>query len=327
MFKINNKLYLPLLLACAFSCFMVSLAGQQVPSVEENIDFLVTFGESATNNWGDDDHVQTHFIAIPKTQSKAIYIRVFDPDCGGEHDQINGAFNTKTKFSIYGGIGCYSNKDARDINPIGDFKSGVLLASKIFSVDSKYDNNWYTFGPINPKEGEFDAELNAYVFKIIVEGLTGDDGNMYRYFLTSEETTNKPVEGGNFFAYEITFRLKPFISQMAHLYPFIDNNVISIKQHNFDFDKDGYIRMTSVSKKSQEMETSGDGNWSSSIKTINQSEINTSIDLHFIKTSDWANDMTFYITNQYNQAIPFFSTPIGGIPRYKYKIDVKYKSK
>jgi hypothetical protein len=314
-----------LFLICALS--VASAYSQEVPSIEENIDYLVTFGSSATPNWGDDDHVQTHFISIPITQKKAIYIRVFDPDCAGQHDQINGAFNTKTKFSIYGGNGCYSNKDARNINPIGNFKSGALLISKTFSSEPQYDNNWYTFGPINPQEGEIDTELNSYVFKIIVEGLTGDDGNMYRYYLSTEESKNTAVEGGNFFAYEITFRLKPLIAQMAHLYPFIDKNVKSIKQHNFDFDKDGYIRMTSVSKKSQEMETSGDGEWSSSIKNISQSEINTSIDLHFIKASDWANDMTFYITNQYNQAIPFFSTPIGGVPRYKYKIDIKYQSK
>jgi hypothetical protein len=32
-----------------------------------------------------------------------------------------------------------------------------------------------------------------------------------------------------------------------------------------------------------------------------------------------------YLTNQYNEAIPFFSVPIGGVPKYKYKVDVQYK--
>ena len=41
--------------------------------------------------------------AYPKDYTKPFYIRVFDPDCGGENDEIQGEFNTKTKFSVYGG--------------------------------------------------------------------------------------------------------------------------------------------------------------------------------------------------------------------------------
>jgi hypothetical protein len=316
-----------LLLLCLLTATRFMLTAQQVPSREENISFIVTFGKAAAGTWGDDDHVQTYFIGIPSKQREAIYLRVFDPDCGGKNDQINSAFNTHTKFSIYGGNSCYSDKDARDLNPIGNYKSGVLIATKTFSTDPTYDDNWYTFGPLNPKEGEFDKQLDSYIFKIIAEGLDGDDGNVYRYFLSSDKNSNIPVEGGNFFAYEITFRLITKKTETAHLYPFIGKNVVSIKQNNFDFDNDGNIRLTSVSKKSQEMSISGDGEWKSSIKKIDEAELNTTVDLHFIKMSNKPNDMTFYVTNQYNEVIPFFSAPIGGVPKYKYKVDMRMQTK
>ena len=72
---------------------------QLVPSKEENIAFLTTFGKDAAGTWGDDTHIQIYFAGVPSKQKEAIYIRVFDPECGGMNDQINGAFNTKTKFS------------------------------------------------------------------------------------------------------------------------------------------------------------------------------------------------------------------------------------
>ena len=243
----------------------------------------------------------------------------------GKNDNIIGEANTRTKFTVYGGGGCYSNKDARKIDPIGNFRSGVVLLSKIFDKKGKYDDKWCSFGPFNPKEGEFDKDLNSYVFKVIAEGIDGDDGNAYRYFLSKSEKENKVVEGGNAFAYEMCFRILNKSGECVHFYPFIDKDVVSINQQNFDFDKDGDLRLNSVSKKSHVLTGSGDAEWRSSTEKITEAEHNTTLDLQLIKKNTKPNDMVMYLTNQYNEAIPFFSIPIGGSPRYKYKVDVQYK--
>lgn len=317
---ISKKITLILLLFSAY-CTMA----QEVPSMAENIDYLMTFGNKADKSLGDDDYTQTYFFAIPAKQTNAIYIRVFDPEIGGKHDNLINEANTRTKFSVYGGSSCYSDKDARKIDPIGNFKSGIILSSKIFDKKGKYDDRWYTFGPFNPKEGEFDKELNAYVFKMIVEGIDGDDGNAYKFFLSRNENDNKVVEGGNAFAYEVSFRLLNKSGECVHFYPFIDNKVISINQQNFDFDKDGELRLHSVSKKSHVLASSGDAEWKNSTEKITTAEHNTSLDIQLLKKTTKPNDMVMYLTNQYNEAIPFFSVPIGGVPRYKYKVDVQYK--
>jgi hypothetical protein len=302
-----------------------NLQAQQVPSLEESIDFLCTFSKEAPGKWGDDDHIQIHFFAIPDQQTQPFYIKVYDPEVGGKNDQINGVFNSFTKFTILGGKGAYSNKQARLVNPVGNFRSGIQLASKTFSKEPDYDNKWYSFGPFNPKEGEYDSTLKSTIFKIIIEGGAGDDGNMYRLFFSSNKDQNIPIEGGNCFAYEICFRLGNAKNQTAHVYPFVDSKVVSITQHNFDFDGDGFIRLTSVSKKANELKTSKDGDWQMSKKMISPDEHNTSIDIQFVKGTNKPNDMTFYLTNQYNEAIAFFSSPIGGVPKYKYKVDVIYQ--
>jgi hypothetical protein len=311
-----------------FLTMLVSpLAAQQVPSAQENLDYIVTFGKNAGAEWGDDDHVQTYFFLVPTAVTSPVFIRIYDPEVSGKNDQLNQQFNTKTKFTVYGGNGCYSNKDARGINPVGNFKSGVQLFTRTFGNDTAYNEKWFTMGPFNPSEGEFDSELKGRIFKVVVEGLDGDDGNMYRFFFSTSRTEGKPIEGSNAFTYELCFRLVSKPNSVAHLYPFVDSKVTSVNQSNFDFDGLGQMSLTSVLKKLRPVDASGNGVWSHTTYKIDTEEKNTSIDIRIVANSPAPNDMVMYITNQYDEAVPFFSSPIGGIPKYKYKIDINYDVK
>ncbi|MEQ9423631.1 MAG: hypothetical protein RJQ09_04380 [Cyclobacteriaceae bacterium] len=299
-----------------------NLLGQRIPSEFEHIEYLVTFGPKSHPAWGDDDHVQTFFFIVPETFTEPIYLRVFDPDVGGTLDESNRGFNTKTSFSIYGGEGAHLNPDAQDIDPIGDYKSGQLLATKTFGLDSKFDGKWYNFGPFNPLEGELSHTLNGYVFKVIAEGIEGNDGNLYRYFLSVSPNTNREVEGANAFTYEYSFRLPEDKRIVTHLYPFLDDKVISITQHNFDYDNEGKILLYSVAKNRHIAATSPNIEWASSTHKISEEERNTTIDLQILKSKNSRNDMVLYVKNQYGEAIPFFTVPIGGPPKFKYKVDL-----
>ena len=85
------------------SLISVQLISQPVPTIEENIPYLVTFGSEGNISWGDDDHCQIFFFVIPSSYKLPFYIRVFDPDTGGKIDEMKSDFDTKTKFSVYGG--------------------------------------------------------------------------------------------------------------------------------------------------------------------------------------------------------------------------------
>ena len=63
-----------------------SIQAQITPSSYENIDYLITFGKNADKTWGDDDYTQVHFFVVPAEIKTPIYIRVFDPQVGGEYD-------------------------------------------------------------------------------------------------------------------------------------------------------------------------------------------------------------------------------------------------
>ncbi|MEP3389101.1 MAG: hypothetical protein ABJO02_12985 [Reichenbachiella sp.] len=320
--------------SCFSVCFVVffytiplQLSAQMVPSSFEQIDYLVTFGAESSAAWGDDDNSQVFFFVIPSSFTKPIYIRVFDPGTGGEIDEKNGKWDTRTNFSVYCGAGTHSEPDSRKTDPIGNYKSGHLLASKTFLDEPEYDNKWYSFGPFNPLEGEKSEEMNGHVFKVIAEGLLGNDGNLYKYYLSTQPDVNREVEGANAFTYEYSFRLPEAVNSVAHLYPFIDQDMVSITQYNFDFDNEGSVLLYSVAKNRHKAEVSANNKWGASKHLIDDEEKNTSMDLQIVKNRTSRNDMVCYLTNQYGEAIAFFSSPIGGPPKFKYKVNVKYKTK
>lgn len=309
-----------------FIIIYANIKAQPVPSLDENIPYLVTFSKNCPKSWGDDDFSQAFFFVIPKDFKSPVYIRVYDPDVGGDIDEINGVWNSKTQFSIFGGKGCYTDKDAQETDPIGNYKSGVLLATKTFGNDAQWDKKWYTFGPFNPTEGEFVEKFNGYIFKIIADGIEGDDGNLYRYFLSTAANENKPVEGANAFSYEYTFRMWDNPDEVSHIFPFVDDKTITVKISNFDWDNDGIIRIVSVARRGQLCQISGDDEWKECEFKIFEEEKNKSLDIQFIKYKDKPvknNNVVVNVRNQYGELLPFYVIPIGGVPKYNPSIGVK----
>ncbi|MGF1585253.1 MAG: hypothetical protein ACFCUM_08030 [Bacteroidales bacterium] len=321
-----------------FYCFFLSILlsviaqksfSQAVPAQDEHIPYLVTFGPDAGTHWGDDDYSQAFFFLIPESHTQPVYIRVYDPDTGGAIDELNGYWNSKTNFSVYGGRGCHSHPDARDVDPTGNYRSGNMLASRTFGNEPEWDRKWYTFGPFNPTEGEFEEQFGGYVFKIIAEGIEGGDGNLYRYFLSTSPDQNIPIEGANAFAYEYTFRLWDDPKQVSHIYPFIDEHTITIEIGNFDWDNDGIIRLVSVARQGQQLKVSGDDEWQYDRFAILPEEHNTSLDIQFHKQAFPVvrnNNVVVNIRNQRGEGVPFYTIPIGGVPQYQYSIGVRPRS-
>lgn len=313
-----KNIYRLLLAGCLFM-ITVTVLSQPVPAADENIPYLVTFGSDGDTSWGDDDFSQTFFFKVPRTFTSPIYIRVYDPDIGGEVDELKGVWDTRMQYSVYGGEEAWSHDDAKGIQPTGNYDSGTLLASKIFGMDNSYDDDWYTFGPFNPTEGELVEEFDGYIFKVICDGLSGDDGNLYRYFLSTEPGENRAVEDGNAFTYEYSFRMWNNSDNISHIYPYIDTATIFVKQVNFDWDNDGYIRVVSRVRRGLLADVSGEDNWAESKIKIDAEEINSSLDFQFIKRKTPLvrnNNVVISVENQYGEYLEFFTVPIGGVPVY-----------
>ncbi|MBN2349656.1 MAG: hypothetical protein JXJ22_12490 [Bacteroidales bacterium] len=302
------------------------LFSQSAPADDENIPFLVTFGADSKTSWGDDDFCQIFFFIVPSAHTDPVYIRIFDPETGNNYDENKGEFNTVISYKVYGGNKCWSEEAAQGTDQKGNYNSGILLASKSFGSELQYDNNWYTLGPFNPFEGEYVEKFNGRVFKIIAQGVSGDDGNLYKYFLSINPDKNIEVEGGNIFTYEYTFRLANDVNHVSQIYPFVDDKTISIEVSNFDWDNDGIIRIISVAKNGILCNVSNEDNWVVEEFPIIEEEKNTTVEIQFIKNQKMLiknNNVAIVVKNQYGISLPFFVVPIGGIPVYSPKIRMK----
>jgi hypothetical protein len=311
-----------IILSAVFICQLSY--SQPVPNREENIPYLMTFGNESDISWGDDDFSQAFFFQVPADFNKQVFIRVFDPDTGGAIDEIRGGWNTTCQFEVYGGEGCHSEEDARETSPFGNYKSGTLMAMKVFGEDPRYDEQWYTFGPFNPAEGEYLEVFDSYVFKVICEGIAGDDGNMYNYYLSTSATENIPIEGANAFAYEYSFRMHNDVNETSHIYPYIMEGTITVQISNFDWDNDGNILVVSTERQGQRIAISGEADWVEDQVKVIDAEVGGSYDLQLPKRKTFPpvrnNNVVVNVRNQFNETMPFYTSPIGGVPEYK-----KYK--
>lgn len=296
------------------------LSAQPVPDDVENIPHLVLFGKNADDSWGDCYHSQRVFFLIPKSYKGPVYIRVFDPQCGGSMDELNGVWDTQTEFSVYGGNGAWSEPDAQLAEPKGNYKSGTLLASKTFGQDSGYERKWYAFGPFDPSKGEYVAKYDGYIFKVISEAITGDDGNLYNYYLSGDAQKNRAISGSTAFAYSYIFRLWDDPNQVSHLYPYVDDKTTAIEEWNYDWDNDGSIVIVSIARIVESVKASGQAEWKHSSFYIMDEERGHSIDIQMHKRRDPTvknNNVVMFVKGQYNKDLPFFTIPIGLSPSAK----------
>jgi hypothetical protein len=323
-----------ILLAGVILClsFISDAFGQPVPGLDENIPFLVTFGKNGETSWGDDDFSQTFFFAIPEEFKDRFYIRVFDPETGGMNDELKGPADTRMMYSVYGGKGVDPDvyEESQGDSPTGGYKSGTLIASKIFGSDKQYDNKYYTFGPFIATQGEYNKRWKSYIFKVICDGVSGDDGNLYKYFLSREQVSDVPIVGANAFTYEYTFRMWNDVNNVSHLYPFIDTGIVSVKQTNFDWDDDGDILVVSRVRQGKTAEVSGQNDTKTSQIEVDSLELNSSLDFQFHKKKEYLvknNNVVISLRNQRNQGLKLYGAPIGGVPTYEGKIGVKQATK
>lgn len=184
--------------------FLASYLNGQV--ISESSSLLATFGNMSDISCGDDDFSQTIFFAIPEKYKGNVFLRVFDPDCGGELDLCEGLWETNTLFEVFGGKDCLSGVDARSADPEGNYKSGTMLQRELFARESEIDGDWFSFGPFSTKQGESISEYPGYVFfKLIVEGRTGNDGNVYGVLVSSSRSSNIAIPKSRVFDYESTY--------------------------------------------------------------------------------------------------------------------------
>jgi len=279
--------------------------------------YVSTFGPSSPDTDGDDDHVQVIFFDLPASSSDNLYFRIFDADTGNSLDEIYAPADTTIRYALYGGAGAYTG--ARVSHPApSQINAGTLLAETTIGENSAYDNGWQlVFGPFSATQGEDMGSRR--VFKLVVQGTSGDDGNLYNAVLSTNPGANVPPAGSRTFAYAWTLPLASDPAQRPALYPYVPTGSSEFRQYNYDADftggSDTITLRTPIRTVSLPPEgVSGDGttaNASLSIVTGEHSATWTML-LAWSSPAIW-NDVTLWATAD-GVDLPIFARPTMASP-------------
>lgn len=261
---------------------------------------LITYGPEANTREGDDDFVQVVFFDVPVGTSGPLRVRVFDPDAGGELDVFYGwgAFDTATKFSVYGGDGATTAPGLRGAKaPKDAVHAGERLAEQVFAIDPEADESWVTLVELDPARGERVGDRLA--FKVVVEGVAGNDGNVFDVSVVGAD--GGPIEGLRSYSYEPTIhhdtrtrtaevRIAPSGNQKLFIH---------------SFDAAGADLRIETLYRTIPADTSGQNKWSSSEIELTSEEQDQLIALAFGgQAGEIPNDATLYMADENGVVVP-----------------------
>ena len=205
----------------------ISSAHAQIDSSNGLKTPLVTFGKSAKKAEGDHDFRQIVHFSVPEgTGTLDLYI--FDPDVGDSYDEPQKGFNSRTRFSLFGaGSEAVLMRDKHGI--LQEEVSGTAIVSSEFGANPRLDGTWVKLSHFS---GELGEKLNnKREFFLLVEGIRGNDGNVFDVSVTSG---GQPVEGIRYYSYLPTFQLPEDSNTFIELRFDVPSDAEALLIENFD---------------------------------------------------------------------------------------------
>jgi PKD repeat protein len=264
-----------------FLCLSVSFAQKPVK--------FVTYGRSGNPDDGDDNKIQAINFSVPAEYQGNISLRIFDADASANNDDDFGIFDSRFQFSFYKGE--YKEEDFYSNN-----LSGSMLKSFSTSNEPEYDDSWITFFSV--KKESIDTEY----YTLFVEGLEGNDANIFQVFLSSSPEQNSDIIGSSIYSYQPSIRLIP--TKRKNTIRFLPGgNIDRLIFHTFDFDKTKFSVSTFL-RDDVPLPENNSGEWSKATFSLTEFEKERWCGFNYGPLSFDYNDVNFKITDMYGNSIP-----------------------
>ncbi len=217
----------------------------------------VIYGPAASTAEGDDDYRELIFLSVPADLEDRLYLRIFDPDTGGDHDlAYGGSEDTETRYALIGGAGALSAVAGSAAPSAEDLASGEPIREASVAASAALDGKWQTIASFLPDQGELVGERR--VFRLLVEGLAGNDANLYAATLSLRDRRNLAPDGLEVFAFSPTVRM-PDDDSITELRFVVPQGADRLVLHNFDV-ANGEVTLTTALR-SVPLAASGQNEW------------------------------------------------------------------
>lgn len=292
--------------------------------------FFSVFGKDAPDTYGDFDNYQAFYFDIPKTETKPVYLRIFDPEVGGAYDEKHGEFDTETRFVVLGGNSAtqiYGGTSQNLYKKLSYDKNDILL-NRIFGSSRTGDGRWYSLLELKLDKGH-DLGNGFIRFSLLSIGLSGDDGNFFDLALSYSQTEKRPPSTANVFVYDLSLRSPSLLlynwDEFRGQIKLNTEGVSQIQLSTFDMD-DVPISLSIPFLTDLELKTSGDGNWIDNTIDLVQYNSPTEVGLNFFGRP-FNNTFGFYAKNEMGDLIPImlpildYEAPTFPLISYQAKYD------
>ena len=255
---------------------------------------LITYGPGAASSEGDNDHEQEIYFLVPAGTKGPLWVRIWDADCGGDHDQIGRDGFGTTRFELFGGEGAWTTGligDAASQDPARP--SGVQLREADYSIDPALNNDWSNFAKVEIAQGE--AVGDEVVFRLLIRGIAGSGGNVYDVALSSEERHNVEPPGVRILSPALTFR-QPEPNRIAELPFFVPQGSTRLRVANFDVV--GTEITLETAYRTTSLDVSPQGEAATSLVALEPIETGRMAALTLIGLAETPNDATFWVATE-----------------------------
>jgi len=286
-----------LLLTAGSLVLCVFIAVSTCSGLNQKNIFLITYGADSLSIEGDNDHRQEVIIRVPETLEDKLYLRIFDMDTGGKWDAEFGfgkGWDSLTRFEFYG---------------------AELIRRETLGTDEARDDRWQTFASFLPRDGEKNAEKR--VFRLWINGLSGDDGNVFDVTVSRFPDKNRKPDGAEIVSYEPTIRLpqKNTVAEMRFFVPIpsassetssassgtsLENE---LTLHGFDLTW-AKFGLTTAFRSDIRANPSGQNKWGKMLVRLRPYETGHRAALTFTRGEEEPNDATFGVSNNKGQRLP-----------------------
>jgi hypothetical protein len=256
-------------LAIIFLTFPITLFSQYFPDPAWDMPLPMVYGRDVPATLGDPDHFMDIYFIVPENYEQRVYFSVYDPGSEGEHDIVKDD-KSFFQYTVLGGKGCFV---------ANNHFSGTIIARRSFGSSGEYDMVQETIGGCDVRQGEYISWLKGYLFKVVIEGLSGYNGNCFRVEVSGREDYPVPIEGVRIFSDEITFNLDNIPEEIAHIYPMVTEGTKKIILSTYDMEKEGSIKVVSPDGKIRELKVSGDDEWVKNEIAIREEEEGWPLDI------------------------------------------------
>jgi len=265
-------------------------------------NFYVTAGREAHPSEGDSLYRAVFLIECAASIKGPLFLRVFDADVGGRHDQ--DVTPSKARYRLFKG-----RDFAAAVRSIDDpVPSAAPLMDLELREDNSYDNQWRTLASFEiPRTVPADSFSS---FQFIVDGTSGKSVNLYQVFISSEDKRNTPVDGIRMTAPVADVLITTAARGVTRIPFFIPANVKAVMVHNFDAEDMGELFVQTAFREKVPVCVSGNGSSCSSRIRIEENERGTRAALIIAGVRTHADYVQSWITDEAGNALPFLLPPV-----------------